>query len=173
VTAAREGLLDEAVALRGSAVEAVNLPAKAREDPVRYGAIAAGGLFLALGGPRRVLRRARRAVFGAPAPKTLLPEEIERAVEGLGRDSEAVRRHLERGFADYLEERQAEREQTLLSGTLLALAGTLVNTAAERAGKQLIEELLAPRKSAAPSSSDGPPSSDAARPNPEEAARDR
>lgn len=150
VTAAREGLVDETEALRGSAFEAVNLPARAREEPVRYGAIVAGSLFLALGGPRRLLRRARRAVFGAPAPKSLLPEEIERAVEGLGRDSETVKRHLEREFADYLEERQAEREKTALSATLLALAGTAVNTAASQAGKRIIEEFLAARDESAP-----------------------
>jgi hypothetical protein len=145
VTAAREGLVDETEALRGSAFEAVNLPARAREDPVRYGAIVAGGLFLALGGPRRLLRRARRAVLGAPAPKSLLPEEIERAVEGLGRDSESVKRHLEREFANYLEERQAEREKSALTGTLLAIAGTAVNRAASEASKRIIEEFLASR----------------------------
>lgn len=148
VTAARSGLLDEAEALRGSAVAAADLPARAREDPLRYGAIVGGALFLALGGPRRILRRLRRLLLGAPAPKSLLPEEIERAVEGLGRDSDTVRRQLEREFAEYLEARQAEREKTALSGTLLAIAGAAMNVAAREAGKRIVEEFLASRDAA-------------------------
>jgi hypothetical protein len=160
VIAAREGVGGEADELRRSALEAVDLPARAREDPVRVGALTAGGLFLVLGGPRRLLGRLRRAVFGAPAPRTLLPEEIEQAVEGLGRDRDTVRRHLDREFADYLEARKAEREKTLLSGTLLALAGTAVNAVAQRAGRELIESFLAaPRRdsrSTAPTDGAGP-----------------
>jgi len=143
VIAAREGLVTEGDELRRSAQEAVDVPARARDDPVRVGAITAGGLFLLLGGPVRLVRRLRRAVFGAPAPRTLLPEEIEQAVEGLGRDRDTVRRHLEHEFADYLENRKAEREKTLLSGTLLALAGTAINAVAQRAGRELIDSFLA------------------------------
>jgi hypothetical protein len=143
VIAAREGLLGETDELRRSALEAANLPARAREDPVRVGALTAGGLFLVLRGPQRLVGRLRRAVFGAPAPRSLLPEEIEQAVEGLGRDRETVRRHLDQGFADYLEAHKADREKTLLSGTLLALAGTAINAVAQRAGRELIEGFLA------------------------------
>ena len=143
VIAARAALLGETDDLRRSALEAANLPARAREDPVRVGALTAGGLFLVLGGPRRLLRRLRRTLLGAPAPRSLLPDEIEQAVEGLGRDRETVRRHLEREFADYLEARKADREKTLLSGTLLALGGTVINAVAQRAGRELIEGFLA------------------------------
>lgn len=166
MTAAREGLVDETEALRGSAFEAVNLPARAREDPVRYGAIVAGGLFLALGGPKRVLRRLRKAVLGSPPPKSLLPDEIERAVEGLGRDSDTVKRHLEREFADYLDQRRAEREKTALSATLLALAATAVNTAASQAGKRIIDEILASREAAGAPAPAGPTSASAQAPSP-------
>jgi hypothetical protein len=143
VIAAREGLLVESEELRRSSLAAVDVPARTREDPVRVGALTAGGLFLVLGGPRRLLGRLRRAVLGAPVPRTVLPEEIEQAVEGLGRDRETVRRHLEREFADYLEAHKADREKTLLSGTLLALAGTAVNAVVQRAGRELIDSFLA------------------------------
>lgn len=167
VIAAREGLVGEADELRRSALDAVDVPARAREDPVRVGALTAGGLFLVLGGPRRLLGRVRRTLFGAPAPRTLLPEEIEQAVEGLGRDSETVRRHLDREFADYLETRKAERERTRLSGTLLALAGTAVNAVAHRAGRELIEGFLAP-----PRRRDGRSSSASTTEQPKRSGRD-
>lgn len=149
VIAAREGVVTEADELRRSALHAVDVPARAREDPLRVGAIVAGGTFLAIGGPGRVLRRLRRLLLGAPAPKSLLPEEIESAVEGLGSDSEQVKRQLEREFADYLEERKAEREKGMVTGTLMALGGTVVNTVAQRAGQRLIQEFLAPPRRAA------------------------
>jgi len=145
VIAARQELLDEADGMRRSASEAVNLPAKAREDPLRFSALAAGGAFVALGGPRRVLGRLRRAVLGSPAPKSLLPEEIEKAVEGMGGDSGAVKRRLEREFADYLEEHRADRERRMVTGTLLGVAGSFVGAFSQRAAKRLAAELLAPR----------------------------
>jgi len=145
VIAARQELLDEADGMRRSALEAVNLPAKARDDPLRFGALAAGGAFVALGGPRRLLGRVRRTLLGAPAPKSLLPEEIEQAVEGMGRDSATVRRRLEREFAEYLEEHRADRQRTMFTGTLLGVAGSFVSAFSQRAAKRLAEELLAPR----------------------------
>jgi hypothetical protein len=145
VIAARQGLVDEADGMRRSALEAVNLPAKARDDPLRFGALAAGGAFVALGGPRRLLGRLRRALLGAPVPKSLLPEEIEKAVQGMGKDSKAVKQHLEREFADYLEEHRAEREQGMVKGALLGVGGSFVNTFAQRAARRLAQELLAPR----------------------------
>jgi hypothetical protein len=146
VIAARQGLLDEADGMRRSALEAVNLPAKARDDPLRYGALAAGGAFVALGGPRRLLGRVRRAVLGAPTPKSLLPEEIEKAVQGMGKDSKAVKQHLEREFADYLEERRAEREHSSVTATLLGVGGSFVSAFGERAARRIAQELIAPRE---------------------------
>jgi hypothetical protein len=146
VIAARQGLLDEADGMRRSALEAVNLPAKARHDPLRFGALAAAGGFVALGGPRRLIGRVRRAVLGAPAPKSLLPEEIEKAVEGMGKDSTAVKRSLEREFADYLEEKRAEREHSTVTGMLLGVGSSFVGAFGERAARRIVQELLAPRE---------------------------
>lgn len=153
VIAARQAFLDEAGEMRRSAGEAVNFPAKAREDPVRYGALTAGAAFVVLGGPRRLLRRVRRGVLGAPAPKTLLPREIEHAVEGMGRDGEAVRVRLEREFATYLQERRAERERSRISSLLLGAAGTAVGAFSTRAARQLVVRLMEPRVPREPGSS--------------------
>jgi len=155
VIAARQGLLDEAEGLRRSAIQTVNLPARAREDPARFGALAAGGAFLVLGGPRRLISRVRRVLLGAPAPKSLLPREIERAVEGLGKDSGAVKAQLDREFAEYLEERKADRERSMVRGMLAGAAGTLVSTLSQRAARRLADEVLAPRDRSDVSNRDG------------------
>jgi hypothetical protein len=146
VIAARQGLLDEAEGMRRSAIEAINLPAKARDDPLRVGALAAGGAFVVLGGPRRLIGRIRRALLGAPVPKSLLPDEIEKAVQGMGKDSKAVRAHLEREFADYLEEHRADRERSMLSGAIAGVAGSLISSFSQRASRRLVDELLTPRR---------------------------
>lgn len=157
VIAARQGVLDEADGMRRSALEAVNLPAKARDDPLRYGALAAGGAFVALGGPRRLLGRLRRAVLGAPMPRSLLPQEIEEAVQGMGKDSKAVRARLDREFADYLERHRAEREQGMVKGALLGVGASFVNSFGQRAARRIAQELLAPRerRDGSPPVSDG------------------
>ena len=52
---------------------------------------------------------AKRAVRGpaAPMPKSMLPEEIEKALRKLGADGDKVRGALERDFADYAQKCQA------------------------------------------------------------------
>lgn len=147
VIAARQGLVDEADGMRRSAIEAVNVPAKAKDDPIRFGALAVATAFVALGGPRRLFGRVRRAILGAPAPKSLLPSEIEKAVEGMGREPEVVKRRLEREFADYLEEHRAERERRMVIGTVLGVASSFVSAFSQRAAKEIATRLLEPRPS--------------------------
>lgn len=144
---ARQGVADEAAGMRRSAIDAINLPAKAKDDPLRFGALTAATAFVVLGGPRRLLGRVRRAVLGAPRPKSLLPEEIDEAVEGLGRDTETVKRRLEREFADYLEERRKERERSTLTGALMGAGGTIVSAFTQRAARELAARMFAARPS--------------------------
>lgn len=145
VIAARQALGEELTELRRSALEAVNLPARARDDPLRLGTVAAGTAFFLLGGPQRLLRRLRRLLFGAPTPRSLLPEEIEKAVEGMGGDREAVKRHLEREFADYLEEHRADRRRTMMRSTALGIVERAVGAFSRRAARDLAMRLFEPR----------------------------
>ena len=87
VLAARQGLEDEVVGLEASARAAVDIPARLRREPAKVGGAAVGAAFLLLGGPKRVFRRARRAVFGKDAdlPKSMLPDEIEKTLRSSGR----------------------------------------------------------------------------------------
>lgn len=146
VVAARADLLDEVARLEASGRSAIDLPAKARENPVETAALAAGSAFLLLGGPRRVLRALRRAVRGPAAelPPSLLPDEVERTLRKLGSDGEKVRGTLEREFARFLEERSAKGREKDLSETVGGLLSSLLEPAAKRAGRQLAEGLFSP-----------------------------
>lgn len=146
VLAARQGLEDEVLRLEAAARAVVDLPARFRRAPAKVGGAAAGAAFLLLGGPGRLLRRGRRAVFGrrAEMPKSMLPNEIEKILRKLGPDGDKVRGTLEREFARFLSERARERRK----GDLLGLAGGLLTNALRpasiRAGREFAERLFAP-----------------------------
>ena len=107
---------------------------------------AAGIGFLAVGGPRKVVRRARYAVFGKPdpLPEAMLPDEIEKALKALGPDGAKVRGALERDFADYVSDRSREA-QAIRRSTVLFLLLPTVRILILRFGKQFIEEVLSTR----------------------------
>lgn len=146
VLAARQGLEDEVVGLEASARAAVDLPARFRREPAKVGGAALGAAFLLLGGPKRVFRRARRAVFGADAelPKSMLPDEIEKALRKLGPDGDRVRGTLEREFAKFLEERAPERRNGDLAGVVGGLLNNALKPASMRLGREFAERLFAP-----------------------------
>ena len=72
VVAARADLAEEVDRLEAAGRAAVDIPAKIKRSPAKAAAIAGGGAFLVLGGPKRVFRKARKAITGreeAPLPK--------------------------------------------------------------------------------------------------------
>jgi hypothetical protein len=144
VLAARERLDEELVRLEASARAAVDVKARVRRNPVKAAGAAAGAGFVLLGGPKRVLRGARNAVFGKPAPlpKSMLPKEIDAALRKLGTDGDRVRGALERDFARYLDEKAPERKQRDLAAAVGGLLTTAGRPLAAKAGKQLAEQLL-------------------------------
>jgi hypothetical protein len=107
---------------------------------------AGGAAFLLLGGPRRLLRRARRAVLGPKAdmPKSMLPKEIERELKKLGDDGERVRATLEREFAGYLDEKAPARRERDLAALATVTLGNVLRPVTERLGRQLTEEFFNP-----------------------------
>jgi hypothetical protein len=146
VVAAREGLEDEVVRLEASARAAVDIPARLRRAPMKVGGAAAGAAFLLLGGPRRMLRRTRRAIFGRDAdlPKSMLPDEVEKTLKRLGSDGDRVRGTLEREFARYLDKTAPERRERDLVGVASGLLQNLLKPSSVRVGRQLAERLLDP-----------------------------
>ncbi len=105
VLAARTALEDELVRLEATARAAVDIRAKVKRNPGRTAAVLGGTAFVAVGGPRRVLRGVRHRVFGRPdpLPPSLLPDQVEKAVRALGDDGTKVRGALEREFAAFVD----------------------------------------------------------------------
>jgi hypothetical protein len=103
--AARGALEDEIVRLEATARAAVDIRAKVKRNPGRAAAVVGGTAFLAVGGPRKVLRGVRHRIFGKPdpLPPSLLPDQVEKAVRALGDDGTKVRGALEREFAAFVD----------------------------------------------------------------------
>ena len=136
VLASRVALGEELDALEASVRAAVDIPAKVRRSPAKAAAVAGSAGFLVLGGPGRLFRRARRAVFGPTAglPKSMLPKEIEKTLRQLGDDGDKVRGAIERDFAEYA--KQAAKENPPLSATLAtSVARPLIRRGIKAAGE--------------------------------------
>jgi ElaB/YqjD/DUF883 family membrane-anchored ribosome-binding protein len=145
VLVARAEMEDELDRLEAAARAAVDVKAKIRRNPARAAGVAAGVGFLAVGGPRRVLRGTRQAIFGRPdpLPKSMLPDEIDKVLRSLGDDGEKVRGTIERDFASYLE--RTEKERRSIRSQLLFLGLPAARVLILRFGRQFIEEVLSTR----------------------------
>jgi hypothetical protein len=146
VVAARAELEAELVRTEAAARAAVDIPAKIRREPVKTAGLAAGLAFLVAGGPRRLFRRAKRAVVGPEAdrPKSMLPEEVDKELRKLGSDGERVRATLEREFAKYLDEHREEREKRDLGAVAALLLANIAKPITAQAVKRMGEQLLNP-----------------------------
>jgi hypothetical protein len=146
VVAARADLADEVDRLEAAGRAAVDIPAKVRHSPAKAAGVAAGGAFLALGGPKRLFSRAKRVVTGKDEelPSELLPKEVEKTLRKLGSDGKAVRNTLEREFANYLDERAKTRKKEGVVAGATALALTVLRPIAIRGGRQMAERMLNP-----------------------------
>lgn len=139
VIAAREALRRELTGLEASARDAVDLKAKVKRSPEKAVAVAGGIGFVLLGGPKKLLGGAKRAVFGRgkPYPSALLPEEVDRVVRSLGSDGAKVQGVLEREFAAYLKEKRKSDKPwwrgALVGSILLPLANAAAKDAVKRA----------------------------------------
>jgi hypothetical protein len=146
VVAARAELEEQVDRLEAAGRAAVDVPAKIKANPAKAAGIAAGGAFLAVGGPKRLFRRAKRAITGQDEdlPSELLPKEVEKAVRKLGSDGKAVRGTLEREFAKYLDDRAKERKKEGVVAAITGIAVSALRPVAIRSGKQLAERMLDP-----------------------------
>ncbi len=146
VVAQRQLLLDEVGRLEAAGRSAIDIPAKIRRAPAKTAALAVGTAFLVLGGPKKIYRAVRRGVFGAKAdlPKSMLPEQIDKALRGLGDDGDRVRGLVEREFVHYLEKNKPVREARDLRGTISELGGNVLRPVTAEAGKRLAKELFKP-----------------------------
>jgi hypothetical protein len=146
VVAARADLGEQVDRLEAAGRAAVDVPAKVRSNPAKAAGIAAGGAFLAVGGPKRLLRRARRAITGKEEelPSELLPKDVEKALRKIGTDGSKVRGTLERDFAKYLDERAKERKKEGVTAAITGVALSALRPIAIRGGRQIAERMLDP-----------------------------
>ena len=146
VLAARAGLDEELVRLEAAGRAAVDIPARLRREPAKVLGAAGGAAFLLLGGPKRVVKGLRRAVFGpgAELPKSMLPPAVEKTLKKLGPNGDKVRGTLEREFASYLDEKAPQRKERDLGATASVLLGGAFGPVIKRLGRQLAERALDP-----------------------------
>ena len=144
VLAARALVDEELVRLEASARSALDVKAKVKRHPVKSAGLAAGAGFVMVGGPRRVFRGARNAIFGRPdpLPKSMLPDEIDKALRELGSDGERVRGTLEREFSRYLDDKGPQRRERDLRRLIGALMWTIGRPIAVRTGWRIAEQLV-------------------------------
>jgi hypothetical protein len=141
---ARKALATEFDELGAATRSALDIPAKIRRNPVKTAGIAGGAAFLAVGGPKRLIRAAERRFFPTRRDRleSVLPKDVARAVDRLGGDAETVRANLERDFMHYLEKRhpeEAPNARRSLWRTYDILVGALGGRAAMELTKRLFE----------------------------------
>jgi hypothetical protein len=146
VVAARADAAEQMDRLEAAGRAAIDVPAKVKANPAKAAGIAAGGAFLAVGGPKRLFRRAKRAVTGKDEdlPSELLPKDVEKALKKLGSDGRKVRGSLERDFANYLDERAKTRKKEGIAAAITAVAVSAIRPIAIRQGRQIAERMLDP-----------------------------
>jgi hypothetical protein len=146
VLAAREDLEDEVIRLEAAGRSAVDVPAKVRRNPVKTAGVAAGAAFFVLGGPGRLFRRVKRAVVGPQKelPKSILPEDVDKALRRMGEDGDKIRGTLEREFARYLEDHKEERDNRNLGAVAAVLLANIAKPLTAQAGRRLAQQLFSP-----------------------------
>ncbi len=143
ILASRAGFDRELMNLEASARAAVDIPAKVKANPVKAAGLAAGVGFVAVGGPKKLFRRAKAAIVcpDDTHPASMLPKEIDKSLNKLGTDGAKVRGTIEREFAAYLEEKAEERKSRDLPGAIGALLLTAGKPFIERYAKQLAQQI--------------------------------
>jgi len=140
-----EGLDDLTSAFRS----AIDIPAKVRKYPLQTAALAGGAGFLALGGPKRVIK----AAVGKIRPSSrrphegLLPNEIDKVVKRRAGDKERaahIETALENDFADYLKQKgRAVEAEPNAQKSLWKTYDTIVGPLGALVAKQLVDRLAA------------------------------
>ena len=145
VLAAREGLDEELIRLEASVRAAVDIPSKVKRHPVKTAGLVGGAAFIALRGPRRVLRGTRNVIFGRPAPlpKSMLPREIDESLKRLGSDGDRVRGLLEHEFASYLVATEPARRGKSLRGSATIITIAFIRPFVVKYSRRLADQIFA------------------------------
>jgi hypothetical protein len=146
-----DGLDDLTLAFRS----AIDIPAKIRKNPLQTAGLAAGAGFLAVGGPKKVIRAAVHRI--RPSTRRphegLLPKDINKVVRrNTGPRADEVETALENDFADYLKKKGKVTESEPNAGkSLWKTYDTIVGPLGALVAKQLVDRLAAADANRAPS----------------------
>jgi hypothetical protein len=145
--AAREDLGDGLDDLTTAFRSAIDIPAKIRKNPLQTAGLAAGAGFLAVGGPKKVIRAAVHRI--RPSTRRpyegLLPKDIDKVVRRKGGPhSEEIETALENDFAGYLKRKGKVTESEPNAGkSLWKTYDTIVGPLGALVAKQLVDRLAA------------------------------
>ncbi len=146
IVRARADLIIEADELGSAVRSAVDVPAKVRRHPVETAGLAGGAVFLAVGGPKRVIRAAQRRLFPRTLPKYkgTLPREIERALSRAGVREDEVKARIEKDFQSYMEKKGSGKVSGTREASFWKTYDTLAGPLGKMAARQLASKLFAP-----------------------------
>jgi len=147
VIAAREELGDGLDDLTLAFRSAIDIPAKIKKNPLQTAALAGGAGFLAVGGPKKVIRAAMHRI--RPSTRRphdgLLPRDIDKVVRRKGGPrAEEIETALENDFADYLKRKgKAVGSEPNAGKSLWKTYDTIVGPLGALVAKQLVDRLAA------------------------------
>ena len=147
VIGAREELGDGLDDLTQAFRSAIDIPAKIRKNPLQTAALAGGAGFLAVGGPKKVIRAAMHRI--RPSTRRpyegLLPKDIDKVVRRkAGPRADEIETALENDFADYLKRKGKVTEtEPNAQKSLWKTYDTIVGPLGALVAKQLVERLAA------------------------------
>lgn len=146
VVAARRQLGHELDELRLATRSAVDIPAKVRRNPVQTAGLIGGVGFLALGGPKRILRAIEHRVRPAKTDrlKGILPKDVEKLIDRSASNADEVRQRLEQDFFDWMSKKRPQQAPANARQSFWKTYDVLIGPLAALGTKSLIERLFAP-----------------------------
>jgi hypothetical protein len=148
VIAARRALAGELDELTGAARSAVDIPAKVKRHPVETVGLAGGAAFLAVGGPKRVLKAVGSRVRPTKKQrlKGVLPKDVEKALDRLGGGADEVREKVEADFYDWMSKRRSKAAPSSGRESFWKTYDALLGPLGALGAKALAERLFAADK---------------------------
>lgn len=147
VVAARKQLGTELDQFRSSARSAVDIPAKIKRNPIQTVGLIGGAGFLAVGGPKRVLKSVMRRVRPEPKDKLkgILPKDVEHVIARSGaKNQDDVRATMERDFAAYLHKKKPTQPAPNARQSFWKTYDTLIGPLGAIGATKLAARLFAP-----------------------------
>lgn len=146
VVAARRQLGTELDELRLATRSAVDIPAKVKKNPVQTVGLIGGAGFLAVGGPKRVIRAIEHRVRPRKKDrlKGILPKEVEKVIDRTAADADEVRQRLEQDFFEWMSKKRPQGAPSNARQSFWRTYDSLIGPLGALGAKSLIQRLFTP-----------------------------